>query len=170
MPVRSAGLLLYRVVPEMGGGLEILLVHPGGPYWAGRDDGAWSVPKGVVEEGDAPHATAVREFTEELGRPPPDADRPNADLDLGEARLPSGKCVLVFARAGTFDAGTTSSNTFEIEWPRGSGRYRSFPEVDRAQWFDLGTARRKLTTGQRVFLDRLATALDHRKHAGTGRE
>lgn len=171
MPVRSAGLLLYRVAPGSDGSdLEVLLVHPGGPFWAGRDDGVWSVPKGLVEEGDTPHATAVREFTEELGSPPPRSVRPGDDLDLGESRQAGGKVVLVFARAGTLDATTTASNTFEIEWPRRSGRIQSFPEVDRAGWFDLATARRKLTSGQRVFIDRLAAALGHPEHAGTDTE
>jgi predicted NUDIX family NTP pyrophosphohydrolase len=159
MPVRSAGLLLYRVAARRPGGLEVLLVHPGGPYFAGRDEGVWSVPKGLVEPGEDPHPTALREFAEELGSPPPAADPPGADLELGEIQQAGGKRVVAFARAGDFDAGAAVSNTFEMEWPRRSGRRRRFPEVDRAAWFDLATARRKLVGGQRVLIDRLEAAL-----------
>jgi predicted NUDIX family NTP pyrophosphohydrolase len=166
--LRSAGILLVR-----GGGfdgsdrlddddpggraseLEVLLVHPGGPFFARRDDGAWSVPKGRYEPGEDARAAAAREFAEELGAPLP----VGAEWDLGEVRLPSGKRLIVFAVRADFDPTRVESNTFELEWPPRSGRRRSFPEVDRAEWFDLATARRKLAKGQAVFLDRLLAVL-----------
>lgn len=147
----SAGLLLYRPVP---GGIEVLLVHMGGPFWAGKDDHAWSIPKGEYDEGDDPAAVAVREFTEELGDPPPGGPT----LELGSARQ-STKTVTVFARPGDFDAATAVSNTFTLQWPPRSGRFQEFPEVDRAEWFDLPTAAGKLVKGQVVFLTRLADRL-----------
>lgn len=135
----------------------MLLVHPGGPFWAKKDDGAWSIPKGEHEPSDDPHACALREFAEELGSPPPEAAEP--DRDLGEVRLKSGKRVRAFARAGTIDADHIESNTFEQEWPPRSGRMQSFPEVDRAGWFALDEARRKLNPAQAELLDRLAAEL-----------
>ena len=149
MPKRSAGLLVYR---RAGAGLEVLLVHPGGPYWARKDDGAWSLPKGEYEEGEEPLEVALREFSEELGTGPPDA---NAAVDLGELRQPGGKLVRAWAVEGDLDVTAITSNTFEMEWPPHSGRTGEFPEVDRAGWFDLDTARRKLLRGQTGFLDRL---------------
>jgi predicted NUDIX family NTP pyrophosphohydrolase len=153
MPKRSAGLLLYR-----GGGdlVEVLLVHPGGPYWARRDDGAWSVPKGEVEPGDDPLATALREFGEELGSDPPDG---SIAVSLGEVRQSGGKTVDAWALEGDLDVAGIRSNTFEMEWPPRSGRTAEFPEVDRAGWFPLDVARRKLLAGQHPFLDRLAAIL-----------
>ncbi|MDX1510552.1 MAG: NUDIX domain-containing protein [Nitriliruptorales bacterium] len=147
---RSAGLLLYRHGSE---GLEVLLVHPGGPFWARRDNGAWSIPKGEYEEHEDPLATAIREFTEELGSPPPEG----ADLPLGEARQAGGKLVVAWARRGDFDTTRLDSNTFEMEWPRGSGRTRSFPEVDRAEWFPVDVARDRINAGQVPLLDALAS-------------
>ena len=147
----SSGLLLYRLPP---GRVEVLLVHMGGPFWARKDEHAWSIPKGEYTEGADPLAVAAREFTEELGAEPPDGPT----FELGSARQ-SAKTVTVFARAGDFDATTAVSNTFTLEWPPRSGRFQDFPEVDRAEWFDLPTAATKLVKGQVVFLARLAARL-----------
>ena len=154
MPKLSAGLLLYRRAP---GGIEVLLVHPGGPIWARRDAGAWSIPKGEVDEDEDEDAAARAEveFAEELGTRAPDGAR----LDLGEIRQKGGKRVRAWAAAGDLDAGTVVSNTFDMEWPRGSGVVRSFPEVDRAAWFSVDEARVKLLEGQRPLLDRLVEEL-----------
>jgi predicted NUDIX family NTP pyrophosphohydrolase len=155
MAVRtSAGALLCRT--GAAGELEVLLGHPGGPFFAKRDDGAWSIPKGEYEPGEDPRTAAAREFAEELGAPLP----AGPEWDLGEVRLPSGKRLTVYAVRADFDASQARSNTFELEWPPRSGRLRSFPEIDRAEWFDAGTARRKLSKGQAEFLDRLLAALD----------
>lgn len=156
MPKRSAGLLVWRRAAD--GGLEVLLVHPGGPFWARRDDGAWSVPKGELELGEDPLAVAAREFREELGIEPPDLGDAVA---LGEVRQDGGKVVTAWAVGGDLDAAAIESNTFELEWPRGSGRVRTFPEVDRAGWFALDAARGKLLRGQRALLDRLAELDPH---------
>jgi predicted NUDIX family NTP pyrophosphohydrolase len=146
----SAALLLFRRSPE----LQVLLAHPGGPFWARKDDAAWSVPKGEVEPGEAEHAAALREFAEEIG-PLPDG----ADLDLGSIRQSSAKTVRCWAREGDLDVTTVSSNMIEIEWPPRSGRKLAVPEVDRADWFDLDTARVKILKGQLPLLDRLVAAL-----------
>lgn len=145
----SAGLLLYR---QVGVVVEVLLVHPGGPFWAKEDEGAWSVPKGEYRAGEDPLEVAIREFGEELG-----VESPNAGeaLFLGELRQPSGKLVSVWALECDLDVTDVRSNTFEIEWPPRSGRTAEFPEVDRAAWFDLNTAQRKLHKGQVPFLDRI---------------
>ncbi|WP_426574819.1 NUDIX domain-containing protein [Aquihabitans sp. McL0605] len=150
----SSGLLLHR---EVGDEVQVLLVHPGGPFWAKKDDGAWSIPKGEHGPDDDPHATAIREFTEELGSPPPPAspDPTVADDDLGFVRLASGKRIRCFARAADFDATAISSNTFEQEWPPRSGQIQAFPEVDRAEWFPLPIARVKLNPAQAELIDRL---------------
>jgi predicted NUDIX family NTP pyrophosphohydrolase len=148
---RSAGILLYRQAP---GGLEVLLVHPGGPFWTKRDPGVWSIPKGEYEPDDDPHAAARREFEEELGSAPPDG----RTLDLGEVRQKSGKLVRAWALAGDLDATTAFSNTFTVEWPPRSGQMQEFPEVDRAEWFTLDAAREKINPAQAAFLDRLAEA------------
>ncbi|HEY4279333.1 MAG TPA: NUDIX domain-containing protein [Conexibacter sp.] len=150
MARRSAGLLLHRGAGEQ---LEVLLVHPGGPFWARKDDGAWSIPKGEVDEDEQPLAAARREFEEELGSPPPDDAEP---LELGEARQKSGKLVRAWAMEGDLDADTVLSNTFEMEWPPRSGKRQAFPEVDRAGWFTLAQARVKLLPGQLPLLERLA--------------
>jgi predicted NUDIX family NTP pyrophosphohydrolase len=149
VPRRSAGLLVWRRRTD---GVEVLLVHPGGPFWARRDDGVWSVPKGEIEAGEDPLAVAAREFREELGVEPPDL---SDAVELGEIRQAGGKVVVAWAAEGDVDVSTIRSNTFEMEWPRGSGRVRSFPEVDVAGWFGLDDARAKLLAGQRPFLDRL---------------
>jgi predicted NUDIX family NTP pyrophosphohydrolase len=149
MPTRSAGILLHR---RGAGGREVLLVHPGGPFWAKRDDGAWSIPKGEYADGEDPQAAARREFEEELGSPLPD-DAPL--LELGEVRQRNGKQVVAWAAEGDLDATAARSNTFEMEWPPRSGRRQEFPEIDRAEWFPLARAREKLVPAQVEFLDRL---------------
>lgn len=151
MPVLSAGLLLHRCSDGM---TEVLIGHPGGPFWARKDDGAWSIPKGEFDGDEDPWDAARREFAEELGCPAPEGPR----LDLGTVRQPSGKLLTVFAVASDFDVGTVHSNTFTLEWPKGSGRLREFPELDRVGWFTLEHAHVKLLKGQRVFLDRLVSA------------
>jgi len=156
MPRRSAGLFLYAVDP---GGPRVLLVHPGGPLWAKKDDGAWSIPKGELEEGEDERTVARREFTEELGSAPPE----DGWIELGEITQGGGKRVTAFAVAGDLDAGAISSNLFVLEWPPRSGRRSQFPEVDRAAWFSLRSARPKLVAAQAALLDRLADAL-----AGSG--
>ncbi|HEX9363677.1 MAG TPA: NUDIX domain-containing protein [Candidatus Dormibacteraeota bacterium] len=148
MPAMSAGLLLYRL---RDGKPEVLLVHPGGPFWKRRDDGAWSLPKGEIESGEAPLSVARREFEEELGQPAPAGPM----LGLGSVRQAGGKMVEAWAVAGDLDVARIESVTFEVEWPPKSGRSQAFPEVDRAEWFDLETARRKILDAQRTFLDRL---------------
>jgi predicted NUDIX family NTP pyrophosphohydrolase len=152
MVARSAGLLLFR---RRRDAVEVLLVHPGGPFWAKRDEGAWSIPKGEYEPGEDPLATAQREFAEEVGFDAP----AGALLSLGELRQPGGKRVCVWAVEGDLDPRRATSNTFELEWPRGSGRIRTFPEVDRVEWMAVPAARTKLLQGQRPFLDALSDAL-----------
>jgi predicted NUDIX family NTP pyrophosphohydrolase len=146
---RSAGLLLYRSGDD--GAVEVLIAHPGGPFWARKDDGAWSIPKGEQPDGEDPWSTARREFVEEIGLEPPDGER----LDLGVVRQAGGKTVTVFAVRGDLDVTDAHSNTFEVEWPPRSGRRREFPEVDRVGWFGVEQARTKLLPGQRPVLDRL---------------
>lgn len=148
----SVGLLMYR---HVDGELQVLLAHMGGPFWSKKDDHAWTVPKGLQEEGDADLlAVADREFAEEMGSVAPDGD----SLDLGAVRAGS-KTNHVFIREGDFDADAIVSNTFETEWPPKSGRMQSFPEVDRAEWLTIAEARRKLVKGQLPFLDRLVEAV-----------
>ena len=149
---RSAGILLHR---GRGQDLEVLLVHPGGPAWANRDAGAWSVPKGEHLDGEDPLAAARREFEEELGTAPPEGDAE----DLGESRQKSGKRVRAWAIAGDLDATQIHSNTFEFEWPPRSGKLIEIPEVDRAEWFGLDVARVKINSGQVPLLDRLEALL-----------
>jgi predicted NUDIX family NTP pyrophosphohydrolase len=154
MPKRSAGLLVYRWVDDEP---EVLLVHPGGPYWAKKDEGAWSLPKGEYEPDEDPLEVALREFEEEIGKTPPD---PAGVVWLGELRQPSGKIVSAWAVEGDVDVRDVQSNTFEMEWPPRSGRTREFPEVDRVAWFRLEEARRKLLPGQLGFIGRLSELLD----------
>ena len=130
--------------------LEVLLVHPGGPFWRNKDAGAWSIPKGEIGAGEDPESVAQREFMEELGSAPSGPLRP-----LGEIRQRGGKLVHAFALHGDLDVGTVVSNTFEMEWPPKSGRTQMFPEVDRAEWFAVPLARRKILEGQQPLLDRL---------------
>jgi predicted NUDIX family NTP pyrophosphohydrolase len=152
---RSAGILLYR---EVAGEPRVLLVHPGGPYWAKRDLGAWTIPKGECEEGEEPRDCALREMAEELGAAP-DLDSATL-LELGSVRQKSGKVVEAWAAEADFDPAALRSNTFEIEWPPRSGERRSFPEVDRAEWFEPELARRKIIPAQAELIDRL------REHLG----
>jgi len=149
MPKRSAGLLLHRT---RDGVREVLLVHPGGPFWARKDAGAWSIPKGEYQEGEDPLACARREFEEELGSPPPAGEV----TELGTIKQSGGKQVTAFAVAGDLDPDAIESNTFELEWPPRSGRTQEFPEVDRAGWFGLDAAREKLNPAQVALLDRLS--------------
>ena len=152
MGARSAGLLLYR---GHGDGLEVLLVHPGGPLWASRDDGAWSIPKGEYPDGEDPLDAARREFEEELGSAPPSGEA----ADLGEVRQKSGKRVRGWALAGDLDTTRITSNTFQLEWPPRSGAVIEIPEVDRAAWFGLDAAREKINPAQVQLLDRLEQLL-----------
>lgn len=147
MPAKSAGVLAYRM---KAGRLEVLLVHPGGPFWANKDLGAWSIPKGELGAEENPEDAARREFSEELG-----LVLSVPLLPLGDIRQRGGKLVEAFAAAFDIDVTTIASNTFEMEWPPRSGKRRSFPEVDRAAWFDLATARKKINAAQRELLDRL---------------
>ena len=150
MPAKSAGLLLFRLGD---GGLELLIAHPGGPLWARKDDGAWSIIKGEYEQGEDALSAARREFEEETGAAAPGAELPA--IALGEVRQPGGKRILAWAIESDFDAEAVTSNTFTLEWPRSSGRVREFPEIDRASWFDAATAKRKLLAGQLPFIERL---------------
>jgi predicted NUDIX family NTP pyrophosphohydrolase len=150
MPKTSAGILLYR---RPGSKLEVLLVHPGGPFWARKNLGAWSLAKGEYQEGEDPLCAALREFFEETGHRPA-----GPFLPLGQRKQPSGKHILAWAAEGDWDPSSLVSNTFSMEWPRGSGAIREFPEVDRAEWFDMAEAQHRILSGQRGFLDDL-----HRK-------
>lgn len=143
--------MLYRLVD---GRVEVLLGHMGGPFWARKDAGAWTIPKGEYDANDDALATARREFEEEVGMPVP----ATSFVDLGEVRQSGGKVVRAFAADGDLDAATAVSNTFEIEWPPKSGRMQTFPELDRVEWFDVEAARTMIIAAQRAFLDRL---LDH---------
>lgn len=137
------------------GDIEVLLGHPGGPYFATKDEGVWSILKGELEQGDEPLDVARREFEEETGHAAPDGEA----IDLGEVRQPGGKLVRAWALEGDLDPEEATSNTFEMEWPPGSGRRAEFPEIDRVGWFDPATAREKVNPAQAPFLDRLAGAL-----------
>jgi predicted NUDIX family NTP pyrophosphohydrolase len=147
-PKLSAGVLVYRT---RDGVVEVLIAHPGGPFWARKDDGAWSIPKGEIDTSEDPEQAARREFAEELG--------PAASIGplraLGEIPQRGGKRVIAFCGEADFDTASLLGNSFEIEWPPASGRVVAFPEVDRAAWFDLDTARSKILTGQIALLDRL---------------
>jgi len=151
----SAGVLLYR---RRGQEVEFLLVHPGGPFWRRKDTGAWSIPKGQVEDEEEPRACAIRELEEELG-PAPELD-PEQLIELGSIRQKAGKLVEAWAAEADFDPATLASNTFSMEWPPHSGSEQEFPEVDRAEWFDLGKAREKILPAQAELLDRLVERLE----------
>ena len=148
----SAGILLFR---RREGRLEVLLGHPGGPFFAKKDEGSWTVLKGEADPGEELVAVARREFAEETGLEPPD----DTMLELGEVRQRGGKTVVAWALGGDLDPAAARSNTFEMEWPPRSGRVREFPEIDRVGWFDLPTARRKILPAQVPFLDRLERAI-----------
>lgn len=151
MPETSAGILLYRSGPA---GPEVLLVHPGGPFWARKDEAAWSIPKGLMEPGEDPEAAARREFAEEVGTVPA-----GALLPLGELKLSGSKRLIAYALEGVFEPAKLASNSFEMEWPPRSGRRQSFPEVDRAAWFGVDEARVKLHLGQRPLIEALLRLL-----------
>jgi predicted NUDIX family NTP pyrophosphohydrolase len=151
MAKKSAGLLLFR---KVSGRFEVLLVHPGGPFWARKDEGSWSIPKGEFEDDEDPLAAAKREFEEETGISPR-----GEMLPLGELRQPGGKVVHAWAADCDLDPAGLRSNTFSMEWPPGSGRRQEFPEVDRAAWFPLPEAGRRILKGQTAFLARLQEKL-----------
>ena len=148
MPRTSAGVLLWR---RRGDRVEVLIGHMGGPFWARKDDAAWSVPKGEYGTGEDAFAVALREFEEETGSPVPASDL----VPLGDVRQSGGKVLTVWAAEGDLDAAATTSNTFELEWPPRSGRVQEFPEIDRAAWVPVDEARTKLVKGQVPLLDRL---------------
>ena len=150
MAKKTAGILLFREAPS----LEVLLVHPGGPFWARKDDGAWSIPKGLIDEGEDPLDAAKREFREETGGSP-DGEA----IALDPLRQPSGKVMHAWAMRGEFDPARLTSNTFSMEYPPGSGRQREFPEVDRAGWFSMDEAGRKILKGQAPLLRELQRKL-----------
>ncbi|MGB9732756.1 MAG: NUDIX domain-containing protein [Candidatus Micrarchaeia archaeon] len=149
--MRSAGILAYRF---SGKGLEVLLVHPGGPYWAKKDLGVWSIPKGIVEDNEEEVKAAKREFKEETG-----FDAVGDMIDLGTIKYSSGKIVHIWAMQGDFDASKAKSNMFEMEWPKGSGKTKKFPEVDKAEWFSIKEAAKKIIKAQLPFLERLKEKL-----------
>ncbi|MCC6163031.1 MAG: NUDIX domain-containing protein [Acidobacteria bacterium] len=148
----SAGVLLYRQGAE---GVEVFLVHPGGPYWSRKDAGAWTIPKGEIEPGEDPLAAATREFLEETG-----SEVAGPFRALGSVRMRSGKVVYAWATEGEIDATAIRSNVFSMEWPPHSGRQRQFPEADRAAWFTIGEARTRILTGQAPLLDTLVKLLE----------
>jgi predicted NUDIX family NTP pyrophosphohydrolase len=154
MPKQSAGILLYR---NAGGRIEVLLVHPGGPFWAKKDGGAWSIPKGEFGDGEEPLEAAKREFQEETSFP-----IEGTFIPLNPVKQPSGKTVYAWAVEGDIDADAILSNTFSMEWPKGSAKTKSFPEIDKADWFDLETAKVKILKGQLGLLEQLSRNLSQR--------
>jgi predicted NUDIX family NTP pyrophosphohydrolase len=150
MAKKSAGLLLFRYASQAPGRLEVLLAHPGGPYWTRKDEGSWSIPKGEIADDEEPLAAAKREFSEEMGHAVE-----GEFVALEPVQQPSGKRVLVWAVGCDFDPSTLASNMFSLEWPPKSGRQEQFPEVDRVAWFPIDDARRKILKGQAPFLDQL---------------
>lgn len=151
MVVKSAGILVYRF---KDGELQVMLVHPGGPFWKRKDKGAWSIPKGICEKNEASIEAAKREFKEETG-----FDVDGEFVDLGEIKQPSGKVVHIWAIKGDVDTTKIKSNTFKMEWPKGSGKIREYPEIDKGGWFSVNVAREKIVKGQKGFLDRLLKRL-----------
>ncbi|HBG28137.1 MAG: hypothetical protein A2Y10_06605 [Planctomycetes bacterium GWF2_41_51] len=152
MPQKSAGLLIYRFCESR---IEVLLIHPGGPFWKNKDAASWSIPKGLYLDNEHPLDAAKREFTEETGLIPPK----NGYIELTPQKQPSGKIVTAYCAPGDYDASKITSNTFEIEWPPKSGKKQTFPEADRAAWFDLKEAKKKILKGQIPFLDELQQLL-----------
>lgn len=157
----SAGILLFR---RRGGAVEFLLVHPGGPFWAKKDAGAWSIPKGQVEDGEEPRASAIRELEEELGEAP-ELD-PEQLIGLGSIRQRAGKVVEAWAAEADFDPAALASSTFAMEWPPRSGNQQEFPEVDQAEWFGLEAAREKILSAQAELLNRLLERLESEEEDG----
>jgi predicted NUDIX family NTP pyrophosphohydrolase len=151
---RSAGLLLYRRRPADE--IEVLLAHPGGPIWAKRDEGVWTIPKGEIEDGEDPWDVALREFEEETGHPPPNVE----SIDLGEIQQKGGKYVVAWALEGDLDPADAHSNTFPFQWPPNSGQWITVPEIDRVEWFDPDEARKRIKDRQIPFIDRLIEALE----------
>ena len=158
MPKQSAGILLYRL---MGKGPEVLLVHPGGPFWTKKDLGSWSVPKGEIAPGEDPIAAARREFHEETGQPVS-----GEFIGLTPVKQKGGKIVYCYACEGNIDPAIIKSNIFEMEWPPRSGKKASFPEVDKAMWFDIHSAREKIIEAQRAFIDELFEILGSQQDTG----
>jgi predicted NUDIX family NTP pyrophosphohydrolase len=154
MTVHSGGILLFR---RRAGVLQVMLAHPGGPYWENRDEGSWSIPKGLFEENEAPLDAARREFAEETG-----FDVTGEFIELGALVQPGGKVVHAFALESDLDTAAITSNTFSLEWPPHSGRIEHYPEIDRGEWFDIAQASKKITRGQLEFLDRLIRNLQPR--------
>lgn len=153
MTKQSAALLLYRLTDARG--LEVLIAHMGGPFWSKKNARAWSIPKGELEDGEKPLPTAFREFEEEMGSTAPEGPV----LELGEQKQPSGKVIITYAIEGDFDASKLHSNTFEMEWPKGSGQIQEFPEVDRAVWMSVGEAADMLVKGQVPIIEALVASL-----------
>ncbi|MCW2521083.1 MAG: putative pyrophosphohydrolase [Mycobacterium sp.] len=153
MPRLSAGLLLYRIGAE---GVDVLIGHPGGPFWARKDEAAWSIPKGEYTDDEDPWVAAQREFVEEIGLPVPQGPR----IALPPVKQSGGKIVTAFAVEADLDVTGSVSNTFELEWPKGSGRFKEFPEIDRVGWFSIAEAQVKLLKGQRPLLDYLIAHLE----------
>jgi predicted NUDIX family NTP pyrophosphohydrolase len=154
MPKQSAGILLYRIASGL---IEVFLVHPGGPFWAKKDDGAWSIPKGEFADGEEPLEAAKREFQEETSFP-----IDGTFIPLNPVKQPGGKTVYAWAVESDIDAGAIRSNTFSTGWPKGSAKTKSFPEIDRADWFDLATAKAKILKGQLGLLEQLSRKLSQR--------
>ena len=152
MTVHSGGILLFR---RLAGRLQVMLVHPGGPYWENKDEGVWSIPKGQFEESEGPLEAARREFAEETG-----FDAEGEFIELGELVQPSKKIVHAWALEDDLDTTRIRSNTFTLEWPPNSGCFKDYPEIDRGQWFDIADARTKITKGQLGFINRLSERLD----------
>jgi predicted NUDIX family NTP pyrophosphohydrolase len=157
MVLHSSGVLLFR---RRDGHLEVLLVHPGGPFWANKDEGSWSIPKGIIECDENPLDAAKREFAEETG-----IHVDGKFIDLGQSKGSRKKTVHAWALEDDLDPTRVSSNSFSVEWPKRSGIIREYPEVDRAGWFDINQAREKIQSGQAVFIDRLIDAIDYRPEA-----
>jgi predicted NUDIX family NTP pyrophosphohydrolase len=153
VPRLSAGLLLYRIGAE---GVDVLIGHPGGPFWARKDEAAWSIPKGEYTDDEDPWVAAQREFVEEIGLPVPQGPR----IALPPVKQSGGKIVTAFAVEADLDVTGSVSNTFELEWPKGSGRFKKFPEIDRVGWFSIAEAQVKLLKGQRPLLNYLTAHLE----------
>lgn len=160
MPLHSAGILLFRLRDHK---LQVMLVHPGGPFWTTRDLGSWSMPKGLCEANEPLLEAAKREFTEETG-----FDIDGDFIDLGSLRQPSNKIIRAWAVEGELDVSKINSNTFSLEWPAKTGHIKEYPEVDRGEWFSIDLARAKIAKGQRQFLDRLAEQISTRTSKATG--